>query len=152
MIAEVNALSESNVILVEDPRQIELASYGIQGPRGYSVLSGNGLPASTLGINNDLYINFSTGYMYKKLANVWVYQAYVTPQQKKFVISAVDVAAKQIVLDPPPQSEESVILEFIGGTTQDNGDDFEVTGNVLSWSGLGLDGFIEENDVIIVRY
>jgi hypothetical protein len=152
MIAEVSALSEANVILVEDPRQLELATYGIQGPRGNAILSGSGLPSPSLGINDDLYLNFDNGFLYKKLANVWTYQTYIKAQQKHFDLEPVDIAAKQILLSPAPSSPGDVILEIIGGTTQVNGVDFDVTGNVLSWAGLGLDGILDDTDTIIVRY
>jgi hypothetical protein len=152
MIAEVNALSESNVILVQDPSQIELASYGIQGPRGYSLLSGNGVPIPSLGINQDLYMDIDTSFLYKKLSNAWVYQTYVRAQQKKFNITAVEVAAKQVTLYPVPNNSDSVTLEFLNGGGQENGVDFEVVGGVLSWNGKDLDGFIESGDIIIIRY
>jgi hypothetical protein len=152
MIAEVNALSESNVILVQDPSQIELASYGIQGPRGFSLLSGIGEPTTNLGINQDLYMDLHSSFLYKKLAGVWVYQTYVRAQQKRFDITAVEVAAKQITLSPVPNDSGSVTLEFLGAGGQENGVDFGVSGDVLSWNGKGLDGFIESGDIIIVRY
>jgi hypothetical protein len=154
MIAEVSALSEANVILVEDPRQLELSSYGIQGPRGNAILSGNGAPspAPNNGIENDLYLNLDNGYLYKKLSGVWTYQAYITPQQKKFTISPVDIAAGHVTLIPTPNDPDTVTLEFLSGGGQENGVDFEVIGDILSWDGLGLDGFIESGDIIIVRY
>jgi hypothetical protein len=152
MIAEVNALSEANVILVEDPRQLELSSYGIQGPRGNALLSANGAPSAWDGIDNDLYLDLSNGYLYKKLSGVWGYQAYITPQQKKFTISAADISAKQITLVPTPNDPDEVTLEFLTGGGQENGVDFEVTSNVISWDGLGLDGFIELGDNLVIQY
>lgn len=152
MIAEVIASSEANIILIEDPMQLDIASYGIQGPRGNALLSGSGAPSSSLGIENDLYLNLANGYLYKKVSGVWGYQAYITPQQKKFTISAADISAKQITLVPTPNDPDEVTLEFLTGGGQENGVDFEVVGGTLSWDGLGLDGFIETGDIIIVRY
>ena len=152
MIAEVIASSEANIILIEDPMQLDIASYGIQGPRGNALLSGSGAPSSSLGIENDLYLNLANGYLYKKISGVWGYQAYITPQQKKFTISAADISAKQITLVPTPNDPDEVTLEFLTGGGQENGVDFEVVGGTLSWDGLGLDGFIETGDIIIVRY
>lgn len=152
MIAEVNSLSESNVILIQDPSKIELASYGIQGPRGNAVLSGSGVPLNSVGINNDLYMDLDSSFLYKKLAGIWEYQTYLRAQQQKYTITLSEFTAKQVTLYPEPNNSDSVTVEFFGGTSQENGVDFVVTGDVLSWNGLGLDGFIEVNDIIIVRY
>lgn len=152
MIAEVTALTNSNVILIEDPSQIELSSYGIQGPRGYALLSGNGAPISFLGINQDLYMDIYTSFLYKKLEGAWVYQTYVRAQQRKVNITAVEVTSKQVTLYPAPNDSDSVTLEFLNGGGQENGVDFEVVGGVLSWDGKALDGFIENGDIIIIRY
>lgn len=48
---------------------------GIQGIAGYSVLSDFGAPAALLGVNNDQYINLTTGQLFKKIAGAWVYQS-----------------------------------------------------------------------------
>lgn len=61
---------------------------------------------------------------------------------------------KEVALPAIPTNPNSVTLEFYGGTKQRNGIDFEVQSgtNILTWSGLGIDGFIEENDKIIIEY
>lgn len=94
MIADINALTESNiivvessskielmteesnssVILIEDPRQVELFTYGIQGPRGNGILSGSGVPSPALGSDDDLYLDTVSGFLYKKIAGSWVFQ------------------------------------------------------------------------------
>lgn len=143
----------NNIVQVLQPlSEIAVATYGIQGPRGNAILSGNGAPISSLGIEFDLYLNLNNGYLYKKLSGVWAYQAYINPQSKKFVITAADITSKQITLVPQPNDATAVTLEFLSGGGQENGVDFEVIGDSLSWDGLGLDGFIETEDIIIVRY
>jgi hypothetical protein len=67
-------------------------------------------------------------------------------------IGQQEVDNKQVTLSSSPSSPNSVSLTFLEGIEQDNGIDFIVNGNILSWDGLGLDGFIEVGDVIIVRY
>ena len=152
MIAEVKAYNQSNVILVKDSSRVELATYGIQGPRGNAILSGNGIPHAFLGINSDLYLDLDNGFMYKKIEDTWEYQLYTYPQTVKFVISPLNVTEKQITLYPMPNNSSFVTLEFLQGGGQENGVDFNVVGGVLSWDGLGLDGFIESGDIIIVKY
>jgi hypothetical protein len=70
----------------------------------------------------------------------------------KFVITALDISNKQITLNSIPPFPSEVELEFVGGITQLNGIDYQITNNILHWNGLGLDNFIEENDTLIIHY
>lgn len=49
---------------------------------------------------------------------------------------------------------EIIILEFINGTRQIYGIDFVVleSTNFLTWEGLGLDSFIQKDDIIFLQY
>jgi hypothetical protein len=158
MIAEVNINTENDLILIQEPSLVEIATYGIQGAKGNSLNSGYGLPAPSLGIELDLYLDLSNGYLYKKLTGAWVYQTYLFAQQKKFTITAQNILDKYILLTPTPSNSDNVTLEFVGGTEQENGVEFQVVGATLSWAidlpngVIGMEGFIAENDVIIVRY
>lgn len=50
-------------------------------------------------------------------------------------------------------SSPSETLLFVdGGVIQKYGIDFTVSGNVLSWTGLGLETIISSNDVLIIQY
>lgn len=57
-----------------------------------------------------------------------------------------------ITLSSFPMIPESVVVHPSGGIPQVNGVDFEVTNNVLSWNSLGLDGFLESGDILIIEY
>lgn len=72
--------------------------------------------------------------------------------KESFVLSSSDISAKYITLSNAPKKPESVSLFPSGGLQQVNGVDFDVVGSVVSWAGLGLDGFLEENDRIIIHY
>lgn len=153
-VGEISIYAENPFI----PASLEVSSVGIQGAQGYSVLSGNGVPASILGVNQDLYLDLDNTFLYKKLVGVWVYQTYLKAQQKKYIITAQNILDKYITLPITPSNPAEVSLEFVGGSIQENGVEFKVTGSVLSWeedliNGIsGLEGFIAENDIIIVRY
>jgi hypothetical protein len=71
------------------------------------------------------------------------YSITITPQH---------IADKQVVLPATPVLPDEVILDIVGGIKQVNGIDFQVSGNVLSWGGLGLDNFLEVNDVLIIQH
>jgi hypothetical protein len=59
---------------------------------------------------------------------------------------------KKIVLSQSPVYPNSVTVIPMGGIPQLNGTDFSVSSNELSWDGLGLDGFIDLGDKIVIQY
>jgi len=63
-----------------------------------------------------------------------------------------NISDKFAILPYTPVLPDEVIVVPAGGIQQLNGIDFEVSGNVLSWGTLGLDGFLEVNDVLIVQH
>lgn len=73
-------------------------------------------------------------------------------QTFNFTLTQTDIDNASIELDPEPSVAEYVRLTVVGGIEQVNGVDFEVTGSTLSWSGLGLDNFLEVNDILIITY
>lgn len=61
------------------------------------------------------------------------------------------LSAKQFQLLKPPTS--SVVLIPEGGPAQIQGVDFSVSPlGIVSWNGLGLDGFVDLGDLFIVQY
>lgn len=75
-----------------------------------------------------------------------------TPKRLEVVISQAMLDNKKITLPYSHSSPESVALTFINGIEQLNGTDFEVVGNEVKWNGLGLDGFIELEDIVVLYY
>lgn len=67
-------------------------------------------------------------------------------------ITSGEAAAKQLTLAAPPQTANFTVLEIAGAPSQFYGVDFSVTGNVLSWSGLGLDGILANGDQLTITY
>jgi len=142
----------ANVTVTKDDRNIEVATFGIQGPRGNAMLSGFGLPTSGLGINLDLYLDLSTGYIYRKESGTWVFRVATVPQSKTYVITEEQILSKQIILDIAPIAPTSVTFRFLNGTAQVYGEQYIVQGSILSWDGYSLDGFIEEGDLVSIGY
>jgi hypothetical protein len=68
------------------------------------------------------------------------------------ILSQVDVQNKQLVLSSTPQAPETVTMFIVGGLPQVYGIDFIVESNILKWDGLGLDGFLEENDMLVIQH
>ncbi len=63
-----------------------------------------------------------------------------------------DIDNKFVTLAQTPLVSSAVSLTIDGGIPQINKIDFKVDGNKISWSELGLDGFLEETDVLIIQY
>lgn len=75
-----------------------------------------------------------------------------TRQVEYITISLAQEAAKAVTLGATPDTSAKVILDVIGGTSQEFGTDYTVTGTSLDWNGLGLDGILAENDVLRIIY
>ena len=154
----VDANPDILVQVMDHIPEVTVATPGIQGKRGYSTLSGSGRPEDSLGINNDLYVNLDNGFLYKKIEYSWVYQSYLYPQSKRIYIQEEDIDNKYIILDPIPNNPDNVTMRFLTGCDQENGVEFKVMGNILSWASNpeegveGLEGFISDGDIIIVQY
>lgn len=57
-----------------------------------------------------------------------------------------------ITLSDTPVVPQNVTVTPEGGITQVNGIDFRVVGNTIRWDGMGLDGVLDETDVLLVQY
>lgn len=115
---------------------------------GYTIISG--------------VITFGSGHIPATGQSVYVYYAHsgisVLPtfagiQNVEYrTILPAEATAKQITLAGTPATSNSVMLDIIGGGPAFYGDDFTVTGNVLSWSGTDLDGIISAGDRFRIVY
>lgn len=70
----------------------------------------------------------------------------------KIELTQEDINNKFVTLSQTPLVYDAVMVNIDGGIPQINGIDYIVEGNKISWSGLGLDGFLEETDVLIIQY
>lgn len=69
-----------------------------------------------------------------------------------FVLNSTDISNKQLTLSGTASLPSQSTLTVANGVGQIYNVDFIISGNVLSWNGLGLDGFLQSGDVIIVSY
>ena len=63
-----------------------------------------------------------------------------------FTLSATDISNKYVNLSGTPNVANATELHVKGAPAQFYGDDFTVSGNQLSWNGLGLDGVLVAGD------
>ena len=71
---------------------------------------------------------------------------------EQHTVTAGEITAKGLTLGATPAADAEVTMDIVSGVAQNNGVDFSVSGTALSWNGLGLDGVIAENDVMILAY
>jgi hypothetical protein len=71
---------------------------------------------------------------------------------EKIQLTQQNINDKFVTLAQTPLISSAVIVTPEGGITQVNGIDYSITGNKLSWENLGLDGFLDNTDVLIIQY
>jgi len=70
-----------------------------------------------------------------------------------FTLNEEDINNKYVTLSESPLFPINVSLLPMGGIHQINGIDFQIIdGNKLSWEGLGLDNFLEINEMLSIRH
>lgn len=62
------------------------------------------------------------------------------------------ITAGELTLSESCASPSEALVFLDGGSVQKPGVDFNVAGNILSWSGLGLETIISVGDILIVQY
>lgn len=67
-------------------------------------------------------------------------------------LSGGEITAKELTLVATPGTALKVVVDLISGCAQIYGTDFSVSGNILTWNGLGLDGVLITGDVLRVQY
>ena len=67
-------------------------------------------------------------------------------------INQVNLDTKSFNLLKTPTNPENTKLTFINGTVQIYSIDFIIDQNVVEWEALGLDNFVEINDIILIEY
>ena len=68
------------------------------------------------------------------------------------VLTSGEVSAKAFTLQATPTDSTKVELTILGGVQQSYGVDYAVTGTTLSWTGLGLEGFVLADETAYVTY
>lgn len=67
-------------------------------------------------------------------------------------ITSGEDSAKQLTLGATPNDPSKVLVSVIGGISQIYSVDYTVSGNVLDWNGLGLDGILTTGDILLILY
>jgi len=102
-----------------------------------SIVSGTGISIGTLG-NTITVTNTGSGS--------------TTENVEYRTLSAGEATAKALTLSATPITAAKTVVDAIGGCGQVYSADFIVVVNILSWSGLGLDGILAAGDILRIAY
>ena len=69
-----------------------------------------------------------------------------------FTLNSTDISNGFVTLTGTPTIASDTILNVVSGVTQAYSIDYTVTGNQLSWGGLGLSGILASGDRLIVQF
>lgn len=69
-----------------------------------------------------------------------------------FVLNNTNIIQGKLTLSQEPLDPQALSFLPDGGIPQRYGVDFTIVGNDIIWSGMGLDGFLEVNDIIRISY
>lgn len=75
-----------------------------------------------------------------------------SPEVEQRTITSGENTAKQLTLASSPVTPSKVILSVAGLPDQFYGDDYIVTGAILDWNGLGLDGVLTTGNEVRIMY
>lgn len=74
------------------------------------------------------------------------------PIKELIEINQNQIDNKSITLTSLPLNPTASKFTFINGTVQLYGIDYVIDGQNIDWQGLGLDGFIEVGDLVLIEY
>lgn len=67
-------------------------------------------------------------------------------------LTAQMILDKEFTIVETLQAGQAILLIPKNGPAQVKNLDYTVSGQTISWNGLGLDGILEENDILVVYY
>ena len=74
------------------------------------------------------------------------------PFEDDFTLTSAQLASKAVYLTNTPRAGTPVTVRIGDAGVNLENKDFKVTGSTLSWSGLTLDGVLDEGDRLVVLY
>lgn len=67
-------------------------------------------------------------------------------------VTSGEESSKQFDMGPTPATASKTLVDIIGGTSQHFGVDFTISGSTFDWDGFGLDGTLNQGDVVRIRF
>lgn len=86
------------------------------------------------------------------LGNLEFYSKTLKYIYEDVILSAQNIADAKITLTKMPVMPETTFFFPAEGIMQRYGVDYKIVGKDITWSGMGLDGFLEESEEIRIFY
>ena len=107
-------------------------------------------------VNGDMYYNVIENKIKVYQNNVWSFLPSANDTSiiviDNFTLTTGNISTKSVTLSATPVAPEKTILNVIGGPVQEYGVDYTISGNILSWSALGLESLLTDGDKLIVQF
>lgn len=151
---------ETKIVRATKTERISVVSrQGPAGVSGLSFYSDQGIPEDTFGFDNELYLDLTTSFLYKKISGTWTYQSTIAGATAQanfrtdvFVLTMAQVLSKEVQLPDMPSPPEKTTVEVHSAPTQAYGIDFFVLGNKVKWGGLAFELLLDVGTIITIRY
>lgn len=128
--------ADALLVLVDGIARTKTSEWGLSGSN--IVFTAGNIPTT----DQTVYAFYSTSATAPSLS----------PATEFRTISAGEVTAKKIVLTGTPTTPSVVLVDHIGGTSQEFSIDYTIVGNELRWNGYALDGVIVAGYKLRVHY
>lgn len=136
VIVTVNE-SDVSVNICENITEVVVGTTGPQGPRGGTILAGDGVPSPVIGLVGDVYIDKETGIMYgPKTSEGWGVGVILG-----YGLSIEDVAYTHFqtvpqqtwtITHPLQFTPNIIVVSLVSGTQQEVIGDYEYNGNTIT--------------------
>lgn len=125
---------------------------GVIDPKGMTLIPQSSNPLEPT--DNGIWVNASGELIQSRPSlpdvNITNASAGTSSTVNRFTLTPTDITNKFVTLTKAPAVPSDTILSVVGGCDQDYSSDFTISGSVLSWTGLGLDGILSSGDKLIV--
>lgn len=137
--------SPANVFLFGNSLLIPRTEYSMSGKN--ITFNGGSAPAS--GTDIEAVYVIQTGFSGQTVASGGTG---TMPKVETRTLTSGETAANQLVLAAAPFDGTQVLIDVIEDGPQAYGTDFSVSGNVVSWSGLGMNPAVSVGSILRIQY
>src|SRR5574343_28593 len=127
---------DSLLVTVDGVVRKKTSEWGLSGNQ--IVFTAGNIPA----VDQEVYVYYNTTTGGNALS----------PATEFRTITPTEVTNKKLVLAGTPNAPSVVLVDHIGGTSQEFGVDYTIVGNELQWNGYALDGVIVSGYKLRIHY
>lgn len=135
----------ANVFIFGSSLLIPRSEYSITGKN----ITFNGGYAPSAGTDIEAVYVIQTGFSGQTVSTAGTG---TNPKVETRTLTSAEISANQLVLIMAPFDGTQVLIDVIEDGPQAYGSDFTVSGNVVSWSGLGMGSAVSAGSILRIQY